>query len=75
MPAAVGSQTKEDLRDGILLDLRRSLPEVSPQVLEREITEKLERFGDVSVEQYLPVLVARQVKDQHRAERGRALSR
>ena len=58
--------TADELRHGIVSDLERMLPGVLPTQLEREVVIELERFDGVPVRQYLPVLVARTVRDHHR---------
>ena len=55
----------EQLRHSIVSDLGRLLPGADPGQLEREVVIELERFGDPPVRQYLPVLVARRVRDHH----------
>ena len=58
--------TFDELRHTIVSDLERLLPEVDADDLEREVTVELGHFGDARVKQYLPVLVARQVRQHHR---------
>ena len=56
--------TREELRQVIVSDLQR----VEPSTLAREVGTELDRFGEVPVRQYLPVLVAKKVHDRHRAK-------
>ena len=58
--------TFDELRHTIVSDLERFLPEVDAADLAREVTVELSHFGDARVQQYLPVLVARQVRQHHR---------
>ena len=52
--------------DRVTTQLTRELPEVSPAVIRHEVEIVLESMGDVTVTQYLPVLVGRTVKDHLR---------
>jgi hypothetical protein len=52
--------------DRVATQLARELPEVSPAVLRHEVEMVLESMGEVTVTQYLPVLVGRTVKDHLR---------
>jgi hypothetical protein len=58
--------TADEMRHGIVSDLERLLPDVDASVLEREVVIELDSFGDPPVRQYLPVLIARRVREHHR---------
>jgi hypothetical protein len=56
--------------DRVATQLARELPEVSPAVLRREVEIELTRLGEVTVTQFLPVLVGRTVKHRLRHSAG-----
>ena len=58
--------SREELRHSIVSDLERLIPDVDAAELDREVVVELDRFEHASVRQYLPVLVARRVRDRHR---------
>jgi hypothetical protein len=52
--------------DRVTKALARELPDVAPLELRREVESELVRLGEVTVTQFLPVLVARTVKSRLR---------
>jgi hypothetical protein len=64
--ASAAAVPLDEIRDRIVAELTRHLPNISRELLAAEVAQELDRLLPVRVTQYLPVLVGRAVRDHHR---------